>query len=82
MERDHRGLQGVGANREPGGERGYSPLIPGDNDGVVEVASTKLDGMTDHLVLPVLHTTMMANTEVIRQTKHFLEHGRFDRKGS
>ena len=62
-----------------GAERGYSPLIPGDNDGVVEVTSTKLDGMTDHLVLPVLHTTMMADDEVIRQTKYFLAHGRFER---
>lgn len=62
-----------------GGARGYSPLIPGDNDGVVEVSGTKLDGMTDHLILPVLHTTMMADAEVIRQTQHFLAHGHFDR---
>ena len=59
-------------------ERGFNPLIPGDDDGIVEVSSTKLEGMTDFIVLPVFHAAMIAHKETRRQVHHFLEHGRFD----
>jgi len=62
--------------------RGFNPIIPGDDDGIVEVESTKLEGMKDFIVLPVFHAAMIASSECRRQVRHFLEHGRFDHGAS
>ncbi|MDQ2067371.1 alpha/beta fold hydrolase [Xinfangfangia sp. CPCC 101601] len=55
----------------------FSYILPGANDGKVTVASTKVAGMADHITLPVSHTWMVMNPQVVRQTVHFLRNGRF-----
>jgi len=60
-----------------GDDRGYSTLLAGDDDAVVRVAETHLDGADDFLLVPVSHAAMMKNATVQRATVSFLETGRF-----
>lgn len=64
----------AGGRRDDGG---FNPLLPGDDDGTVTVASTRLAGASDFIVVPVLHFRIMSDERVIRYTLHFLQHGYF-----
>lgn len=63
-----------------GDDRGFSDLLEGDDDAVVRVAETRLDGARDFLLLPVRHAAMMQDADVQQATVDFLETGRFSRR--
>ena len=54
-----------------------SLMIAGPDDGKVSVERTKVDGMKEHLVLPVTHPFMMKDRRVIEHTLRFLRTGSF-----
>ena len=64
------------------GTRTLNPLLsqflPNPDDGKVSVASTKVEGMSDFIALPVSHPLMMNNAAVMAQISAFLEMGRFN----
>ena len=41
--------------------------------------ATRVEGMSDHIEMPVTHVFMMRDDEVIDQVLHYLENGQFDR---
>jgi pimeloyl-ACP methyl ester carboxylesterase len=65
------------------GSRPLDPLFPRlifprPNDGKVAVAATRVEGMAEHITLPVSHTLMVSDRRVVAQAMAFLRDGRFE----
>jgi len=60
-----------------GDDHGYNPLLTGDNDGIVTVASTRLAGARDFLLVNELHFFLLRTSTVQKPTLEFLRHGYF-----
>jgi pimeloyl-ACP methyl ester carboxylesterase len=79
------GFNACRAGVEVGSIAGRLPLgvgrlfgpFPEPNDGTVAVAETLIDGLADHVVLPVSHVALLWSAHVADQVSHFLAHGRF-----
>jgi hypothetical protein len=56
---------------------GYSMLLEGDDDAVVRVDETRLEGADDFLLVPVHHAAMMKHPTVQQAVGSFLTTGRF-----
>ena len=64
-----------------GRERGVNPILPGDNDRVVTVAETWLEGTDDFVLVRRPHGPLILSTETARLTAHFLREGAFQPGG-
>jgi len=49
------------------------------SDGTLLVSETKLEGSTDHIVMPVSHTGIVFSAETTAQVAKFLRDGQFDK---
>ena len=65
-----------------GDGEGWNPLIPGDDDGVVAVAETRLRGAAGELVVRRLHTTIMKDPAAIDAAVEFIQRGVFPASGA
>lgn len=63
------------------GNRSIDPvsslIIPQSDDGKVSIKSTKLKGMSDHIVINATHTFIARNKQAQQQIIYFLENGAF-----
>lgn len=60
-----------------GNDVGFNPLLPGDDDGFVTVAETRLDGVRDHLIVNTTHGLLDDHPITIESTIRFLRTGCF-----
>jgi pimeloyl-ACP methyl ester carboxylesterase len=75
----------VTARREIGSIAGSIPFGVGHvagpfgepNDGTVAVAETRLDGASDHIIIPTTHTGLLISRNVAEQIGTFLRRGAF-----
>jgi hypothetical protein len=54
-------------------------MLPNPDDGKVSVENTKLEGMADHITIPVSHPFIMKDVKAISQAIFFLKNGRFNK---
>lgn len=68
---------GLIAGDSPLGLGQFISSLPAPHDGTVAVEETRLEGATDHIVLPVSHLSMLCSGVVADQVVSFLNSGRF-----
>ncbi len=56
-------------------EKGYNPLLTGDDDLIVRVEETKLSGAADFAVIPSVHTYLMDRSASQEMALRFLQTG-------
>lgn len=61
-----------------GNDRGWNPLIPGDDDGTVAVERARLEGAKAFAVVPALHAFLTSDRTAIDYTLRFLKTGSLD----
>lgn len=61
-----------------GNSHGLSPLIAGDDDGVVGKSEVRLSGSRDFIQIIGTHTSLLWQNATIEQIKHFLLNAEFD----
>jgi pimeloyl-ACP methyl ester carboxylesterase len=64
-----------------GTANGYNPLIPGDDDGTVALSSARLEGASDFMSVPTLHSFLTSNTTVVDSVTRYLKTGAFREDG-
>ena len=60
--------------------KGYSTLIPGDDDGRVSTESAKLSGAADFCQVSCQHMSLINNTKVVEMCKNFIAIGKLNQK--
>ena len=73
------GLQvGAVAGCVPRGLGGVVARFQCEHDGTVAVDETRVPGLADHVVVRASHSGLIFSDAALRQTAHFLRHGRFE----
>lgn len=49
-------------------------------DGVVEISNTQCSTMTDFIIMPLHHSFMTWDSELLKQVLHFIQNGRFTKE--
>lgn len=52
--------------------------LPGQNDGVVRVEETAVEGMTERALVPIGHSMLIVSGTVFRRVERFMRRGRFE----
>ena len=68
---------GVIAGRVPHGLGALFGHFDADHDGTVAVAETRLEGLSDHVVIAASHSGLLFSAEAAAQAEAFLRDGRF-----
>lgn len=61
---------------------GFNPLVPGDDDAIVAVESTKLPGAADFAVINGMHSFLARNARAIELTVNFFKTGKLHEIGN